>query len=91
MKQVARPRQIIEKIETLIATQRAKGYKPGWVYYQMQAAQERAEAKGLSFYCYRELDSRALGVAKGEENLEELREAWECDYEMHLEMEKMYR
>ena len=90
MKQVAKPQQITDKIEALIATQKSRGYKPGWVYHQMQIAQEKAEGKGLSFYCYRGLASRALGVAKGEETLEELREVWNDDYEMHLEMEKAY-
>lgn len=90
MKQVATPQQITDKVKALVAIQKAKGYKPGWVYHQMQAAQEEAEAKGLSFYCYDELDSRALEVAKGEETLEALQEAWEGDYEMHLEMEKAY-
>ena len=90
MKQVAKPQQITDKIEALIATQQAKGYKTGWVYHQMEVVQAKAEAKGLSFYPYREISSRALSVAKGEETLGELRKTWDDEYEMHLEMERAY-
>ena len=87
-KQVAKPQQIIDKIEALVATQIHNGYKPGWVYHQMQNAQEKAEARGLSFYCYRELDSHAFWVATGEEDLDFLKEMLADCYEQH--MEEMY-
>ncbi len=45
-----KPEQIIKRIEALDSERVQKGYKPGWMFFQMK---QRVEQAGAALACYR--------------------------------------
>lgn len=76
-----KPQQIKTRIEKLISEQRSKGYKPGWVYYQMENLVEKKRPHLIAYFRFDELPDRAKYIAEGSETLDQLMQELEEDYD----------
>lgn len=82
-----KPHQIIERTKILIETQKAKGYKTGWVYHQMDKLVE-GKRRHVSAYSPMGLAESAHAVAKGNLSLGEFQEGLKELYQQDLEYQK---
>lgn len=68
--QQVKPQQIIKRTKQLIETQKAKGFKPGWVYHQMKNLVE-SKRRHVSAYSSMGLAESAHAIAAGNLSFEE--------------------
>lgn len=73
--QQVKPQQIVDRIEALVKEQKQKGYKVGWVMFQMRQLCEAKAAHVVAYTGQQQKscnpDQMALRVAKGEIDLRE--------------------
>lgn len=83
------PDECIKVIGQVIATQRERGYKAGWVRHEMEHRADEAERRGGSFYLCgtspRDLSFKAYYIATGEHTIDDVRESLESYWEMMKE------
>lgn len=87
MKQVT-PRQIIERTRQLIETQKAKGFKPGWVYHQMASLAEN-KRQHVSAYSPMGLAESAHAIAAGTLSWKEFEEGLIDLYQQDLQYQNL--
>lgn len=80
-----RPQQVTDRLGKIIQRQQQRGYKPGWVYHQMDKKVEQNWKHLCHAYDAGQLASHALSIAKGKETLAEVEELLKDSWEIYIE------
>lgn len=93
MTQQIKPAQIIARIEALATEAKAKGFKSGWVSYQLKALCEAKRDHLIAydrygFDCY--IGYLGCQFASGKENIESVREDLEAMYNQEIGSQEFF-
>lgn len=92
MTQQLTPQEITKVAKQIIDTQNAKGYKAGWARYEMERRADKVEER--LYACHTsaiDLGWACYYIAIGQQELEDLAESLETNWEIYQEMEERYQ
>ena len=81
------PQEVAKVAEQVISTQKANGYKPGWVKFEME---NRAAKVSSKVRIYRDLANQVFYVANGEQTMNDLQAYLNNCYEQEQRYAQQY-